>query len=134
MTLQAEFNKGTWLTANTELFTDDGWVNISKLHLINSLVIYDEEFKKTTVKSFSKVKYKGVVNLYKSNSIKITGKNIIVPNNQLWSYKNQEDILEIEPMLYEGYLYNIKTEHNKLITRCYVDRKNTYTQTICNGV
>ena len=110
----------SWFTENTEVLTTNGWINIGLLHKIEEvIVIKNSILGKDTIKEYNKAFYRGVIKKYKNHDLICTAKNLIV--DSIWRVDKVLPLPDPVEMEYKGYIFNIITPSNTLITRSIID-------------
>ncbi len=117
-----KLNNRIWLTVNTEIFTDSGWVKIDALVKGNYKVLsYDNSSKKLVyerIKSYSSYDYKGPITVLDSFQVyKEFAKALVVEKCGI--FKSFEDIEspEYHKKRYSGKVYNLEVMSNHLFVR-----------------
>lgn len=118
-------NNKTWLTRNTEVSTNRGWMPIEKVVGLTStdlkVLTYDEKrrrFLYERIKGFSKFDYNGKVTVLKSLSVyKEFKKTLVVEKNKILTTLEDIEPSEWSQRQYRGPVFNIEVPHNYLFLR-----------------
>ncbi len=112
-----------WFPEHTEIYTTQGWVNISIIEKKDfSLVGYEsEEIVECKLKEFNKHSFEGPILSYKAKDIFLEGLYI---ENYITRYRATLDLPKIRYSHYNGYLYNIVTTTGNFIIRSLKGKHN----------
>lgn len=132
----------TWFTDNTEVLTNFGWVDITKLGKIHELIVLDLKtnlLKAGHIVQYNKAKINNTpVYWYRRKDIFICAKEIHFPKDCIWRVDDCVEIPKLKKKYeYSGYIYNIITKSNTLITRNHTYNSlnnNDYIVSLCQSV
>lgn len=127
----------TWFTDNTEVLTTRGWIRIDRMNRIHEVVVVKNDvIVGENLTEYNRAQYKGPIDYYKFKDVFYTAKNLLLPEGKIWRIDNylEVDTTKIEKRLFEGYIYNLVTPSNTLITRTYTHEfhnNNDYILSLC---
>lgn len=126
----------TWFTEDTELLTPTGWVSIKELDYIKSVITVGESIKPEGMLEFNRGYYRGPVKEWRMTDFYCKAKHLILPDNKIWRVGKNIELEKPFEVQYKGFIYNIITPSNTLITRCLKRGKNNedYILSLCQIV
>lgn len=96
-----------WVTEDTLVRTCSGWEKAKDCYKFKQLIGYNDETKSyigVSVKEYNKFKYQGIISKEDNNIV----------NAKIYSYEDTGKPSKLE--YYDGYLFNVITENNTIIT------------------
>lgn len=121
----------TWLPEDTKVRLNADWISIINLKHLGKLIVFDfkeNAFISGSILEYNRMYYSGYIKRSKGIDYEYEGL-ILLPENKIkrvdhWIEPNDET-----DIYYEGWLYNIVTTSDNLITR--KSNNNDYIITLC---